>query len=197
MSRQEFREDALTSRLLLEDISGQRVIGFRAPGFSATREVAWFFQELEAVGYGYDSSVFPAARQHGGWAEANFLPHVAPGTESLMEFPITTVKVLGKRLCVFGGGYLRLFPWWFVSRMTRKVLGEGRPVVFYVHPREIDPEQPRLPMSPVRKFKTYINLSSTAGKIERLVSEFEMATFRELLAHAVVNPARTVAALPH
>ncbi|MGB8440238.1 MAG: DUF3473 domain-containing protein, partial [Candidatus Acidiferrales bacterium] len=110
----------------------------------------------------------------------------------LLEFPITVTRVLGRPLCFFGGGYLRLFPYALVKRMARKVLQEGRPVIFYVHPREIDPSHPRLPMNWMRSFKSYVNLGTTEDKIRRLLSEFSFKTFREALNDfAYISEART------
>lgn len=188
MSPKEFHQDALRTRLLLEDISGKAVYGFRAPGFSVTPAIPWFFQELEAAGYRYDSSVFPAARGHGGWKDAKTYPHLSLGTEALIEFPITTVTILGRRLCAFGGGYLRLLPAWLVVYVGRTVLESGGPLIFYVHPREIDPEHPRLPMGLRRRFKSYVNLDTTARKLQRLLSEFELTSFQQLL-HEVLPSA--------
>jgi len=84
-------------------------------------------------------------------------------------------------MCFFGGGYLRLFPYPLIRRMARRVLAEGRPVVYYVHPREIDPAHPRLPMSAVRRFKSYVNLASTEGKLHNILREFPTVTFHEYL----------------
>lgn len=181
MTQQEFYEDALRARLLLEDISGMPVCGFRAPGFSVTAAVPWFFHELEAAGYRYDSSVFPAARQHGGWVGASFDPHRVPGTKALIEFPVTTIDILGRRFCAFGGGYLRLLPNSVVLHLSRRVLSEGRPVFFYIHPREIDPQQPRLRMGLQRRVKSYVNLDTTERKLRRLLEEFEVTSFQQLL----------------
>ena len=100
---------------------------------------------------------------------------------SIFEFPITVADLFGKPLCFFGGGYLRLFPYWLIRRMSHRVLDEGRPVLFYIHPREVDPSHPRLPMSARRYFKSYINLHSTERKLDRILSEFPVTTFRALL----------------
>ncbi len=181
MSRREFHDDALRSRVLLEDISGGPVYGFRAPGFSVTPAVRWFFQEVEAAGYRYDASLFPATRGHGGWKNANAHSHLAPGAQALIEFPVTTIDILGRRLCAFGGGYLRLLPESLVIYLSRKVLARGQPVTFYVHPREIDPTHPRLPMSLARRFKSYVNLKTTERKLNRLLDEFKVTSFASLL----------------
>jgi polysaccharide deacetylase family protein (PEP-CTERM system associated) len=182
----EFYEDALTARRILEDISGRPVIGYRSSGFSVTLDTPWFFDKLLEAGYRYDSSVFPAPRGHGGMA-SRLDPHVRRGElGDLMEFPITVVDVLGRKLCFFGGGYLRLFPWTVIRRMTRRVLDEGRPVVFYIHPREIDPNHPRLRMSARRRFKSYVNLATTETKLRHILDEFDVTSFDRFIAE---NPA--------
>jgi polysaccharide deacetylase family protein (PEP-CTERM system associated) len=182
MSPAEFLEDATRSRKVLEDISGGPVLGFRASGFSVTEETPWFFEKLVEAGYAYDSSSFPASRGHGGMKTGRMAPHgrQTPAGE-LVEFPVTVTEVLGKRLCFFGGGYLRLFPYPLVKRMSQVVLGEGRPVIFYVHPREIDPDHPRLLMSVSRRFKTYVNLDTMEGKIRRILTDFPVTTFGDYL----------------
>jgi polysaccharide deacetylase family protein (PEP-CTERM system associated) len=182
MTREQFREDALRSRMLLEDIGGVPVHGYRSAGFSTTEQTPWFFDELVAVGYQYDSSVFPATREHGGMRTASRLPHIAgDGGRPIIEFPITVANIGFRNMCFFGGGYLRLFPYWLIRRMARRVLNAGLPVVFYVHPREIDPSHPRLPMSLRRRFKSYVNLRHTEDKIRRILDEFPVTTFQRFL----------------
>jgi peptidoglycan-N-acetylglucosamine deacetylase len=100
---------------------------------------------------------------------------------SLIEFPITVADAYPRPTCFFGGGYLRLFPLWLIRRMARAVQAEGRPVIYYVHPREIDPHHPRLRMPLHRRFKSYVNLRTTERKIAQIVSEFPMVTFREFI----------------
>jgi polysaccharide deacetylase family protein (PEP-CTERM system associated) len=182
LTPQEFLEDARRSKNLLEDLSGRSVLGYRSSGFSVTERTPWFFDILVQAGYRYDSSIFPAPREHGGLAGARLAPYkVGDGQGSLIEFPLTVRRVFGRPICFFGGGYLRLFPYFLIRRMTSRVLGEGRPVIFYVHPREIDPKHPRLPMGVVRRFKSYVNLETTEGKIRRLTSEIAFTTFETFL----------------
>jgi polysaccharide deacetylase family protein (PEP-CTERM system associated) len=176
MTRAEFYEDAASSRKHLEDLSGARVEGFRAPGFSATPETPWFFETLLEAGFRYDSSVFPALHGHGGMPGAAYAPHFVG---DLLEFPITIGRVLGRPLCFFGGGYLRLSPLLIIRSMATRVLKEGRPVIFYIHPREIDPNQPRLEMKLSRRLKSYINLGSTEKKLITILTEFQFVTFRK------------------
>ena len=181
MTQSEFRDDVRRSRRLLEDIGGEPVIGSRTPGFSATSKTAWFFDELEEAGYRYDSSVFPARRGHGGAPGARMEPHRVAGG-SLVEFPVTVADLGLARICFSGGGYLRLLPYAVVRYLSRAVLASGRPVIYYIHPREIDPAHSRLPMSFQRRFKTYVNLRSTERKLRALLADFPATTFRDLLS---------------
>ena len=188
LSPAEFYEDALASRKLLEDISGRPVRGFRAPAFSVTERTPWFFDKLAEAGYQYDSSVFPARHQTGGLATSRFEPYsVETAAGTVAEFPITVVRALGTPMCFFGGGYLRLFPYRLMRTMGRRVLKEGRPVVFYIHPREIDPDQPRMPLSRRRKFTCYVNLRSTRPKIERILRDFRVSSFDKYIATATMQ----------
>ena len=109
-------------------------------------------------------------------------PYLVEG-DGMLEFPITVADFMGRPVCFFGGGYLRLFPYWLIRTEARKVLAEGRPVIFYIHPREIDPAHPRLPMSHSRKFKSYVNLESTEAKLTRLLQEFPVTTFRQAISN--------------
>lgn len=182
MTERELREDASRSRRILEDTAGCAVTGYRSAGFSATERTPWFFDALLEAGYQYDSSIFPGPRQHGGMIGASRTPHIVrTGAGSIFEFPISVVDTLGRAICFFGGGYLRLFPYRVIRQMANRVIRDARPVVFYVHPREIDPHHPRLPMPIHRHFKCYVNLETTKGKIERLISEFPFVTFQEFL----------------
>jgi len=180
--REDFYEDIRHARLLLEDIAGVAVTGYRAPGFSTTEETPWFFDTLAEAGYLYDSSVFPAPRSHGGMPEARWEPHRVGRRDEILELPITVAEFGGMPLCFFGGGYLRLFPYWLIHKKAQEVLAEDRPVVFYIHPREIDPAHPRLPMSASRRFRSYVNLQGTEAKIRRILRDFPVTTFQNAIS---------------
>jgi len=184
MSSEEFLADIQRSKDILEGITGGRVLGYRAPGYSVTEKTPWFFEKVAEAGYRYDSSVFPTRRGHGGVAGTFCAPHAIPvgSSDTLIEFPISVAEVLTARFCVFGGGYLRVFPWSLIKSMATRVTKQGRPVTFYVHPREIDPEHPRLSMNPLRTFKCYVNLKSTERKVESILKEFPLTTFQQFLA---------------
>jgi polysaccharide deacetylase family protein (PEP-CTERM system associated) len=183
LTSEEFLQDTQKSKKILEDIVGHPIVGYRSSGFSVTDKTPWFFETLVEAGFQYDSSVFPASRQHGGLNGAQLAPYQVKTSKGVLtEFPITVTKIMGKPLCFFGGGYLRLFPYCLIKRMTARVLREGRPVLFYVHPREVDPGHPRLPMGLARTFKSYVNVATTERKIRRLVSDLPITTFRDFLA---------------
>ena len=195
MTERELREDVSLARRILEDTAGCRVTGYRSPGFSATENTPWFFDALIEAGYEYDSSIFPGARLHGGMIGASRSPHlVRTKTGSLFEFPISVVDTLGRPICFCGGGYLRLFPYRVIRQMAHRVIRDQRPVIFYIHPREIDPWHPRLPMPIHRRFRSYVNLASTRGKIEQLVSDFSFVTFQQFLLQQNVSPGRGLSA---
>ena len=180
MTRSEFRADALRSRQLLEDISGTAVIGYRAPGFSSTAAIPWFFRELRACGYLYDSSVFPARHGHGGSPTSVTRPHLVEDG-ALIEIPASVAQVGPMRMCFFGGGYLRLFPYNLIRSMGKRLMADGGSLIFYIHPRELDPAHPRIPMPIHRRFKSYVNLHTTEAKIRNIVRDFPVTSCREFL----------------
>lgn len=181
-TRDQFHADITHARKILEDAIGQPVEGYRSPGFSLSERTGWFFETLLDAGYRYDSSVFPAAHGHGGLRTARMDPHWRDYSNgALGEFPISVAEVLGRRQCFFGGGYLRLFPYRLIKSMATRVERDGRPVVFYVHPREVDPDHPRLPMSATRRFKSYVNLRTTESKIKKILADFSTIPFRDWL----------------
>lgn len=173
----EFAADIRRAKTILEDAAGQEVSGYRAPGFSITPETPWAFEEIAAAGFRYDSSVFPGPRGHGGLPGAPLAPYlVETPTGPLAELPVSVVALGPHRLCFFGGGYLRITPYPLIHAMTKLVNLRRRPVVYYVHPRELDPAHPRLEMSALRRFKSYVNLSSTESKLRRLVRDQSLTT---------------------
>lgn len=181
-TRKQFADDIRKAKDLLEQITGEAVLGYRAPGFSIIKETPWAVEELRAAGFSYDSSIFPGLRGHGGLIDAVIDPHVIrTAAGSMIEFPISVVQILGKRVCLFGGGYLRVFPYFLINHMSRTLNRAGRPVVYYIHPREVDPNHPRLPMGWARSFKSYVNLSTTLPKLRALMKDQELTTFKEWL----------------
>ncbi len=192
--RRHFTEDVRRAKGVIEDASGKAVFGYRAPGFSVTKETPWFFEALAETGHAYDSSIWPGNRNHGGWPGALPVPHVVPTAKGdIVEFPISLVRTLGRDMFFFGGGYLRFFPYPLIRSKALEVLAEQRSVVFYLHPREVDPGHPRLPMSLKRRFMSYVNIDTTEPKMRRLFDDLPMTTFADLLKAGVSHLPKQVA----
>jgi polysaccharide deacetylase family protein (PEP-CTERM system associated) len=164
-----YMEDISLAKTILEETTGVAVNGFRAPGFGITNKAVWAFDVIREAGYRYDSSIFPAARGHGGLLGSRLGPHIIDTScGPLYEIPQSMLTFMGKRFSLFGGGYLRLAPLWMIRRGVRALAANGQPLLIYIHPREIDPDHPRLPLSPIRRFKCYHNLHSTFPKLNAL-----------------------------
>lgn len=177
-----FEQDLRRAKGVLEELIGEAVLGYRAPGFSIVDSTPWAFETIARVGFRYDSSVFPARRQHGGAPGAPTEPYSIPlGDTSLAEFPMTVAGYGPARLAFAGGGYLRLFPYPLVKRGIRGLNAAGRPACVYLHPREIDPGHPRIEMGLGRRFRSYVNLRTTEPKLRRLCRDFRFAPLRDVL----------------
>jgi polysaccharide deacetylase family protein (PEP-CTERM system associated) len=159
------------------------VIGYRAPSFSIGPTQRWAYDVLAEEGFRYDSSVYPIRHDLYGDVGAPRAPYrVEAGTAALTEFPIGTLRVLGTNLPIGGGGYFRLLPARLVRWGIRRVNArEGRPVAFYFHPWELDPEQPRLPMPWRRRFRHYVGMRREARKLSLLLSGVAFAPARDVL----------------
>lgn len=172
-----FHDDATNSKKLLEDICGKDVKGWRSPGFSIGWSTPWFFDTLIEAGYKYDSSIMPIRRSHKGLVENSLKPgFVNTGSGKIFEFPISVVEIGKLRISMFGGGYLRFFPYSLISIMKDRVLRDY-PLTIYVHPREMDPDHPRISMNLFRKFKSYVNMESVKAKLELLLDATDYQTF--------------------
>ena len=185
-----FREDVNRAKGILEDILGEAVLGYRAPGFGIRNGERWAFDIIKELGHSYDSSVFPGVRGHGGMPGASVEPYIIKTLAGdLLECPIPAVELFGRRLFLFGGGYLRLAPRFLIHWGFNKLHCKGQGVIIYLHPREIDPEHPRLPLSLIRRFKSYINIKGTLPKLEWLCKRYKFCTMREF-ANGVVEKLR-------
>ena len=177
-----FRQDVHRTKALLEDVTGQRVRGFRAAGFGIRDSEAWAFDVVREAGHDYDSSIFPGPRGHGGISSARLGLHVIETASGpLVECPMSAVELLGRRLSLFGGGYLRLAPRRLIHWGIKRLHASGHPLIVYVHPREIDPDHPRLPLGLKRRFKSYVNLKSTMPKLDWLCKRHAFCTMSELV----------------
>jgi len=180
-----FRQETRDSKRLLEDLIQAPVLGYRAATYSIVRESLWALDVLWEEGFAYDSSIFPVRHDRYGIPDAATVPHRigTPGGRDIAEFPLTAARVLGANVPVSGGGYFRLFPYAFTRWALRRVCAEGRPVVFYLHPWEVDPEQPRIAGARLRsRLRHYLNLDRTEGRLGRLLKDFRFGTMRDCLA---------------
>ena len=173
-TREEFANDIRSSKALLEDIGGQAVVGYRAPSFSIGRDNLWALDELLDAGYRYSSSIYPIAHDHYGMPEAPRFAFYPNGTDGLLEIPITTVQILKRNLPAGGGGYFRLLPYALSRWMMAKVNQEDRqPALFYFHPWELDPGQPRPEgLGAKARFRHYINIDRMESRIAQLARDF-------------------------
>jgi polysaccharide deacetylase family protein (PEP-CTERM system associated) len=170
--RAAFLSDIRRTKALLEDICGREVKGYRAPNFSISRENSWAFECLAEAGYRYSSSVYPIRHDHYGAPDAPRFAHRPHA--GLLELPVATSRMLETNLPAGGGGYFRLLPYtvsrWLIHRVNRV---DGRPAIFYFHPWELDPEQPRIAgVSARTRFRHYLNLHRTEGRLRRLLRDF-------------------------
>jgi polysaccharide deacetylase family protein (PEP-CTERM system associated) len=171
---EQFAADIDRSRKAIEDASGARVIGYRAPSFSFTKETPWAHQILAEQGYVYSSSINPIAHDHYGWADAPRFAFKPLKDSDLIEIPVTTAMLGKRRIGAGGGGFFRLLPYVYSRWAVRQVNAEQRPGIIYFHPWEIDVDQPRVENAPLKsKFRHYTKLSSMAPKLERLIGDFK------------------------
>jgi polysaccharide deacetylase family protein (PEP-CTERM system associated) len=188
-----FRADLARAAAAIEAACGARVQGFRAPSFSFSPTTPWAHEVLQEEGYHYSSSVFPVRHDRYGMPDYPRHPvRVAPtnGDDAgIWEFPMTTWRVLGKNLPAGGGGWLRALPLFVTKRAIRQRNAEGWPAVVYVHPWELDPEQPRMQAaSRASRFRHYLNLDKTEERLARLLDLFPFNTMRAVLARLESSP---------
>lgn len=182
-SRHEFEEETRRAKSLLEDIVGRPVVGYRAASFSVTRASLWALDVLIELGFEYDSSVFPIRHDRYGIPDASRRPGPisTPTGRTILEFPMSAANFLGVRVPVSGGGYFRIFPYWLSRLGLRQINAAGHPFVFYFHPWEIDPGQPRFRVSPLSRFRHYTNLAVCERRLSLLLDDFSFAPAVEAL----------------
>jgi polysaccharide deacetylase family protein (PEP-CTERM system associated) len=170
----EFSDDVGRSKNLLEQIGGQAVLGYRAPSFSIGSDNLWALDVLLNAGYQYSSSIYPIKHDHYGMPHAPRFSFYPNGRDGLLELPITTLRFMQRNFPAGGGGYFRLFPYqlsrWLLSRVNRQDQQAG---IFYFHPWELDPEQPRQPNIGMKtRFRHYVNLNRTENRLKALMRDF-------------------------
>lgn len=179
----EFREETLRSKGLLEEIGQVPVLGYRAASYSITRASEWALDVLVEAGFVYDSSIYPVRHDLYGIPGAERVPHrIRDAGAGLVEFPLSVKSLMGWPVPVSGGGYFRLFPYAFSRWALRSINRvDRRPSIFYLHPWEIDPYQPRIPAKWLSRFRHYNNLDRCEGRLERLLGDFRFGTVRSVL----------------
>jgi polysaccharide deacetylase family protein (PEP-CTERM system associated) len=184
MTAATFRADLERARMAIEDACGQSPSGYRAPSFSIDKRTPWAHRVLAEEGYAYSSSVAPIRHDHYGWPEAPRFAHRPVEGSELIELPVTTVELAGRRMAAGGGGFFRLLPFrfssWAISRVNEE---ETRPAVFYFHPWEIDPDHPRVEKAPLKsRLRHYSNLSRMEGKLLKLLGKHRWGRTDEVVA---------------
>ena len=187
LGRVGFLEDIRRAKDVLEDIAGVPVVGYRAPSFSIDKETLWAYECLAEAGYRYSSSVYPIRHDHYGMPDTPRFPYAVAEAAPITELPVTTVRVLGRSMPAGGGGYFRLLPYalskWSLERVNSR---DGRPCIFYFHPWEIDPEQPRPEgLSARTRFRHYLNLHRMEDRLNRLLDDFQWARLDEVFKEEV------------
>jgi polysaccharide deacetylase family protein (PEP-CTERM system associated) len=180
LSRADFSADIRRAKLLLEDISGQEIKGYRAPSFSIGAGNLWAFECLAEAGHRYSSSIYPIRHDHYGMPDAPRFAHLVH--HGLLELPVTTARFLNRNWPASGGGYFRLLPYvlsrWLLRQVNER---DGQPAIFYFHPWEIDAGQPRIPdLTAKTRFRHYVNLQRTEGRLRRLLADFRWGRMDEV-----------------
>jgi polysaccharide deacetylase family protein (PEP-CTERM system associated) len=192
LTPERFREDVRSAKAMLESASGGAVAGYRAPSYSIVNSTLWALDVLVEEGYSYDASIFPIHHDRYGIPDAERHAHRIDRTAGpLIELPASTVRLGGVNLPIAGGGYFRLLPYawtrWGIERVNRV---ERQPVVFYIHPWEIDPDQPRLDAGRATRFRHYTGLCSTMARLHRMMKDFRFDSIAALLRTAGGTPSR-------
>jgi len=179
-SRDELLQDVKRSKDHLEDLLGEQIIGYRAPSFSIGYSNEWAFEVLAELGFKYSSSTYPVKHDLYGTPDWPRFAYNRP--EGILEIPIPTLRLMGKQIPIGGGGYFRLYPYKITEKLIAKYLRqEKQPYSFYFHPWEIDADQPRMKNAPLKsRFRHYVNLHRTEGKLIRLLDDFNWSTMRDV-----------------
>ena len=203
---EDFREDIRKAKAILEDIIGEKVIGYRAPSFSITQETLWALPIIIEEGFHYDSSVFPIRHDTYGLSSAPRFPfiwelkHKVPviksiekferNSSSLVEFPLNTIKFFGYNFAASGGGYFRLYPYFLTKSFTQIINNkEKKSFIFYIHPWELDAQIPRIyGARKLSQFRTYLNIDKTEDRFQKLLSDYQFSSISQFFAKTLASP---------
>jgi polysaccharide deacetylase family protein (PEP-CTERM system associated) len=181
-SPDEFRSDLRKSLQIIEDLIGTKVLGYRAPYWTITKDSYWALEVLREEGIRYDSSIYPIKTYLYGIPDAPRFPYEVRGQAgSLIEVPPSTVTILGKKVPFSGGFYLRALPTWFILYGMGRINREGQPTVVYIHPPEFDAQKPRIELPLMERILHYHGLGVIEAKLEAMLSRFQFTTIRDLL----------------
>lgn len=182
-SPEQFRSETRSAKALLEDLTGGPILGYRAATYSITRKSLWALDVLYEEGFSYDSSIVPARHDVYGIPDFEVAPHrlKTPAGYPLLEFPISVTPLFGMNIPVAGGGYFRLFPYVLSRWGLRAVNRSGRPAIFYLHPWEVDPQQPRYALPWRSRFRHYNQLAAMQPRLRRLLRDFDFSTAAQVL----------------
>ncbi|VAW54759.1 FIG004655: Polysaccharide deacetylase [hydrothermal vent metagenome] len=180
-----FKQETVLAKNILEDIIQQPVKGYRAASYSITEKSLWALDILAESGFIYDSSIFPVRHDRYGMPDTPKHPYKlkTPAGHSIIEFPLSTAKVLNYRLPVAGGGYFRLYPYWLSKAGLAQINRQKNPFIFYLHPWEVDPQQPRISASWFSRFRHYNNLDKCESRLRRLMMDFQFTTSLDVLSN--------------
>jgi len=178
LTPEEFLNDVARSKEILESITSKPVLGYRAPSFSITPEATWALDVLEELRFTYDSSVFPTSfHNRYGFNGAAYHPFRHPN--GLLEIPLSTYKFFGANFPVAGGGYFRLYPYSVFRHLCKRLNSQGLPIVFYLHPWELDPRQPRMNIRLNFRLRHYVNLGKTEKRLQKLLEDFKFVPLND------------------
>jgi polysaccharide deacetylase family protein (PEP-CTERM system associated) len=185
-----FREETRKSKSILEDITGEPIRGYRAASYSITAQSRWALDILVEEGFEWDSSIFPVHHDRYGMPGTPHEPYwlKTPNGGKLLEFPLSTCPVGSYRMPIAGGGYFRLYPYWLSRWGLGRINRAGDPFIFYLHPWEIDPDQPRLNVSAFSRFRHYNNLDKCMGRLESLLGDFRFGSVSDVLGDLDISP---------
>jgi polysaccharide deacetylase family protein (PEP-CTERM system associated) len=179
-----FRQETIKSKQILEDITGEAVLGYRAASYSITNRSLWALDILAEAGFKYDSSIFPVRHDRYGIADSPKEPYLLTTDKqnTIVEYPLTTYSFLGQSIPVAGGGYFRLYPYWLSKFFYNAINKNNKAFAFYLHPWEVDPNQPKVKASWFSEFRHYNNLDKCESRLDRLLKDFDFITMKEKLS---------------
>jgi polysaccharide deacetylase family protein (PEP-CTERM system associated) len=180
MTPETFEHDLQKALEVTKRCIRQEIVGYRAPSFSITEKTLWALDILAQYGFRYDSSMFPV-RFHPDYGMPGVSLSIHRLNHSLIEVPLSCAEILGIRIPCSGGGYFRIFPYALTKFLMKRCHKQGRPVIFYLHPWEIDPHLPRMKLPPFKKFRSYYNLDKTLNRLDTLLSDFEFTSIKKVI----------------